>query len=340
MTDLHPIDDVIADDLLLDSLGRRSGGSGEPVAALLGALAAHADTPLPGRSGARRRRTQHRYLGAFAALAIAASGAGVAAAVSLPDRGPSGADRARVLQQMEDSARSSAPSGLFERLGLPQTAGSTQAKGLVLVRRADGAIVLLPPAQAAAVEAAVAEAGPGTVGDAAQQGGPGHQGGPGNQGAVGAGQTAHPPAGGNGQGGDAQGGDGQGGDGQGGDQGTDSTKNGNGTQGTKGTKGTKGGKNATGTPTPTTPTPTEPATSTQTLGTTAPSPSGSTGSGGAARKSSPTPPPAKGRAGATGGATGSGVVPGSSDTLTLLGDTTSTLVDGTSTAVGGLLGAG
>src|SRR6478672_3661019 len=137
MTDLHPIDDVIADDLLLDSLGSRSGGSGEPVAALLGAFAAHA---------------------------IAASGAGVAAAVSLPDRGPSGADRARVLQQMEDSARSSAPSGLFSRLGLPQTAGSTKAKGLVLVRRADGAIVLLPPAQAAAVEAAVAAAGPGAVG--------------------------------------------------------------------------------------------------------------------------------------------------------------------------------
>src|SRR6478735_1580703 len=337
MTDLHPIDDVIADDLLLDSLGSRPGGSGEPVAALLGALAAHADTPLPGRSAPRRRRTQHRYLGAFAALAIAASGAGVAAAVSLPDRGPSGADRARVLQQMEDSARSSAPSGLFSRLGLPQTAGSTKAKGLVLVRRADGAIVLLPPAQAAAVEAAVAAAGPGAVGDAAQQGdttagAAGHEGGTGNHGTVGAGQTDRPPAGGNGHGGTDQGGDGQGED-----QATKSTKTGN---GTKGAKGTKGGKNATGTPTPSVPTPTEPATTTRTLGATAPSTPGAAGSASTARKSASPTPPAKGRSGAAGGATGSGVVPGSGDTLNLLGDTASTLIDGTGAVVGGLLGAG
>ena len=329
MTDLHPIDDVVADDLLLDSLGRRSGGSGEPVAALLGALAAHADTPLPGRSGTRRRRTQHRYLGAFAALAIAASGAGVAAAVSLPDRGPSSADRARVLQQMEDSARSSAPSGLFDRLGLPPTAGTTQAKGLVLVRRADGAIVLLPPAQAAAVEAAVAASGPGALGDAAQQADATHEGGPGNQGAVGAGQTAHPPAA-----------NGHEGTGQGGDPGTTVTKNG--TKGTKGGKGAKGSKNLTGTPAPPTPTPTEPAPTTQTLSPSVPSTSGS---GSTARKTSPTSP-TKGRSGATGGATGasgsagSGVAPGSGDTLTRLGDTTTTLVDSAGAALDGLLGAG
>lgn len=330
MSDLHPIDDVVADDLLLDALGRRTGGSGEPVAAVLGALAAHADTALPGRSAHRRRRTQHRYLGAFAALAIAASGAGVAAAVSLPDRGPSSADRARVLQQMEDSAHSSAPSGLFARLGLPQTSGTTEAKGLVLVRRTDGAIVLLPPAQAAAVEAVVAAGGPGVVGDATQHGAAaqagrvGH-GGTGNQGTVGAGQTVHPPAAGSGEGGD----------GQGEDQTTAATK------AAKGTKGTKGGKNATGTPTRLPPSPTEPGPSTQSLTATVPGGSGTTGAG-TARRTSPTPP-AKGRTGtgteATDGVAGSGVVPGSDDSLTLLDDATSTLVDGTNAAVSGLLGA-
>ncbi len=333
MTDLYPIDDLVADDLLLDRLGRRSGGADEPVAALLGALAAHADTPLPGRSAHRRRRTQHRYLGAFAALAIAASGAGVAAAVSLPDRGPSTADRARVLQQMDDSARSSAPSGLFRRLGLPQTAGTAQATGLVLVRRADGAIVLLPPAQAAAVEAAVAAAAPGVVGeagqqgDASQQGGSGQAhggtGGTGNQGAVGTGQTAHPPAGGTGQDGNDQGGD-QGGS----DQGTKAAKG----------KGTKGGKNATGTPSPSTPTPTEPAPSTQDMVATTPNASGSA----ARRAASPTSPtsPANGRTGAQGEATGASVVPGTADTLGLLDGSTTSLVDGTGAVVGGLLGAG
>jgi hypothetical protein len=327
MSDLHPIDDVVADDLLLDALGRRTGGSGEPVAALLGALAAHADTALPGRSAHRRRRTQHRYLGAFAALAIAASGAGVAAAVSLPDRGPSSADRARVLQQMEDSAHSSAPSGLFARLGLPQTSGTTEAKGLVLVRRTDGAIVLLPPAQAAAVEAAVAAGGPGVVGDATQHGAAAQagrvgRGGTGNQGTVGAGQTVHPPAAGNGEGGDGQG--------------EDQT-----TAATKAAKGAKGGKNATGTPTPLPPSPTEPAPSIQSLTATVPGGSGTTGAG-TARRTSPTPP-AKGRTGtgteATDGVAGSGVVPGADESLTLLDDATSTLVDGTNAAVSGLLGA-
>ena len=174
MTDLYPVDDVMGDDALLDQLGSRSTARGEPVAVLLGALAAHADAPLPLRTG-RSRRSRHRYLGAFAAVAIAASGAGVAAAVSMPDRGPSAANRARILQEMKDAARSDAPSGLLSRLGLPTASSPLLDEGLVLVRRPDGAIVLLPPAQASLVVAAERQAAghrdaPGDGQDTAQGG--------------------------------------------------------------------------------------------------------------------------------------------------------------------------
>src|SRR5829696_8392135 len=148
MKDLSPMSDLIADDLLLDRLAGRADAGSEPVAILLGALASQADTPLASRAGRRRIGNKHRYLGAFAALVVAASGAGVAAAVTLPATGPSQADRARVLAKMEQSARSDTPSALLTRLGLPQTSGTDS--GLVLARRADGAIVLLP---AAVVEA-------------------------------------------------------------------------------------------------------------------------------------------------------------------------------------------
>src|SRR3954471_16583203 len=146
MNDLSPMSDLIADDLLLDRLAGRTDAGSEPVAALLGALAAHADTPLSSRTGRRRIANKHRYLGAFAAFAIGASGAGVAAAVTLPTNGPSQADRARVLEKMDESARSERPSALLRRLGLPQTSGTTQARGLVLARAEDGTIVLLPAA--------------------------------------------------------------------------------------------------------------------------------------------------------------------------------------------------
>lgn len=149
MNDLSPLSDLVADDLFLDRLARRTDAGSEPLAGLLGALATYADTPLPARTGRRRMAKKHRYLGAFAALAIAASGAGVAAAVSLPEAGRQ-PDRGRLAQQMEQSARSNAPSALLSRLGLPQTNGTTTARGLVLARRADGAIVLLPAAVAAA----------------------------------------------------------------------------------------------------------------------------------------------------------------------------------------------
>src|SRR6476620_3418994 len=138
MHDLSPMSDLIADDLLLDRLAGRVDAGSEPVATLLGALAAHADTPLPARTGRRRIANKHRYLGAFAALAVAASGAGVAAAVTLPDGGSLLADRARIEQRMEQSARSGAPSALLSRLGLPSTDGTTASRGLVLARGANG----------------------------------------------------------------------------------------------------------------------------------------------------------------------------------------------------------
>jgi hypothetical protein len=149
MTDLTPMSDIIADDLLLDRLGARLDAGSEPVAVLLGALAAHADTPLAARTVRRKVGKKHRYVGALAALAVAASGAGVAAAVSLPDRGLSQADRLRIEQKMEQNARSGAPSVLLSRLGLPQTSTATDASGLVLARQPDGRIVLVPPAVAA-----------------------------------------------------------------------------------------------------------------------------------------------------------------------------------------------
>lgn len=150
MNDLSPLSDLIADDLLLDRLGGRADHGSEPIAGLLSALAVHADTPLPSRTGRRRIANKHRYLGAFAALAIAASGAGVAAAVSLPEAGQSHSDRARIAQKMNESARSDGPSALLSRLGIPRTSGTTAARGLVLARRDDGTIVLLPAAVATA----------------------------------------------------------------------------------------------------------------------------------------------------------------------------------------------
>src|SRR6478609_3147810 len=144
MNDLSPMSDLIADDLLLDRLAGRVDAGSDRVAGLLGALAAQADTPLPSRSGRRRIANKHRYLGAFAALAVAASGAGVAAAVTLPTNGPSQADRARIVRKMDESARRERPSAWSPGLGFPQATGTTEAKGLVLARAEDGTIVLLP----------------------------------------------------------------------------------------------------------------------------------------------------------------------------------------------------
>ncbi|GGM97472.1 hypothetical protein GCM10009721_25570 [Terrabacter tumescens] len=268
MNDLSPMSDLIADDLFLDRLAGRVDAGSEPLAGLLGALATQADTPLPSRTGRRRISNKHRYLGAFAVLAVAASGAGVAAAVTLPANGPSQADRARIVKLMDDSARSDAPSALLSRLGLPQTSRSAQAQGLVLVRRADGSIVLVPAAVAAAQRQAVAAGAtlvPGAV--------PGV---PGTEQAAGGrpGDPGQPGSGTNGlaQGGNGQAGNGQGGNGQTGTEGTTTDQGDQGAtqtgtppgtnNGKKPAGGTKGGKK----PTPSvTPTPTEPPSSTNQL---------------------------------------------------------------------------
>ena len=84
MIEPTPLSDLVADELLLDRLAARADCGYDPLASVLGALATHADTPL-GR-GPVRRGGRHRLFMTFAVLAVGASGAGVAAAVTLPDR--------------------------------------------------------------------------------------------------------------------------------------------------------------------------------------------------------------------------------------------------------------
>ena len=147
MSDPTPIDDLIADDLLLDRLSARLPAGDEPVAALLCAVAAHADRPLTARM---RRRHAHsrRVFAAFAVLAVGASGAGVAAAVTLPQYVPGAAERARIERAMDANAASNRPSALLSRLGIPADADLGAERGLVLMRLADGQIVLVPAAAA------------------------------------------------------------------------------------------------------------------------------------------------------------------------------------------------
>ena len=87
MTGLVPMSDLVADDLLLDRLAGRLPAGPEPVERLLAGLAAQADRPLAGRA-TMRRPGRRRALSALAALAVGASGAGVAAAVTVPDGPP------------------------------------------------------------------------------------------------------------------------------------------------------------------------------------------------------------------------------------------------------------
>ena len=340
MNDLSPMSDLIADDLLLDRLAGRVDAGSEPVAALLGALAAHADTPLPSRTGRRRIANKHRYLGAFAALAVAASGAGVAAAVTLPTNGPSQADRARIVKKMDESARSDSPSALLARLGLPQTSGTTEARGLVLARAEDGTIVLLPAAVVAA-QGRAAAAGtngmPGAVAGA-EGGRPVANGLNGGQnGQTGNGQT------GSGQVGSGQVGNPQGGTPAGGGQtGTPQATN----NGKKPAVGTKGGKKATvtptATPTPTptgtsevvpqttlaTSTPTAPASKTRATGPVRPRPTGTTGGSSGSGSSGTSGSTSDGTSG-TSGTSGT-------DGLT---DTLSGTLDGAASTTAGVVGA-
>ena len=148
MTDPTPFEDLIADDRLLDRLGRREPAGNEPLAALLSAVAAHADQPLTGRTR-RRRAHSRRVFAAFAVITVGASGAGVAAAVTLPSYLPGAANRARIERIMDANAASNRPSVLLSRLGIPADADLGAQRGLVLVRRVDGQIVLVPVSAAA-----------------------------------------------------------------------------------------------------------------------------------------------------------------------------------------------
>lgn len=87
MNEPTPLSDLVADDLLLDALGRRADCGHDPLVSVLGALAAHADTPLVSGGLHRRRGSRKRLFTTFAVLAVGATGAGVAAAVTLPHGG-------------------------------------------------------------------------------------------------------------------------------------------------------------------------------------------------------------------------------------------------------------
>ena len=120
MTRPTPVSQVVADDLLIDRVASRRPAGDDPIAGLLAALAEHADRPL-GRARTRRRYHSHRLLSTLAAVTIGASGASVAAAVTVP-HGPPSAAPARV-----------APA--------PDRAGS--ALGAELVRDATGRVTVV-----------------------------------------------------------------------------------------------------------------------------------------------------------------------------------------------------
>ncbi|MEO7448357.1 MAG: hypothetical protein ABI336_08800 [Humibacillus sp.] len=167
MSDPTPLQDLIADDRLLDRLGARLDAGNDPLALMLAAVATKADRPLP--VPPRRRRVRGRRLvSALALLTVGVSGAGVAAAVTLPVYGPGAAEHARVQRAMDDRAADSRPSALLSRLGIPADADLGAERDLVLVRLSDGQIVLVPTGSAAALNAAAAAVADGVdVSDAA-----------------------------------------------------------------------------------------------------------------------------------------------------------------------------
>ncbi len=119
-----PLPALVADELLLDRLGARADAGSEPVALLLGAVARHADNPLGGparRSGRGRRR----FVTVLTAITVGASGASVAAAVTVPRHG--GADRAHHgLMTPTPPGEASAASGLIASVA---SVGRTGAPG-------------------------------------------------------------------------------------------------------------------------------------------------------------------------------------------------------------------
>lgn len=103
MSDPDQLGDLFADDALLDRLAAREGAGDDPVALLLGSLASYVDQPIGqhrpvGRHRAlvsTRRPSRGQRIAVAGVMAVVMSGAGFAAALSIPD----GPDRSTVPQQ-------------------------------------------------------------------------------------------------------------------------------------------------------------------------------------------------------------------------------------------------
>ncbi len=135
MSSPTPLSALAADDLLLERLGSRADAGGEPVAVLLSAFARHADTPLagPARRGGRGRR---RFVTVLTAITVVASGASVAAAVTLPHR--TSGDRAH--HGLSTRAAFDGPTGATRATDSTGATGPTGAEGLVALAPAAGVV--------------------------------------------------------------------------------------------------------------------------------------------------------------------------------------------------------
>jgi hypothetical protein len=142
MTEPAQTSDVFTDEALLDRVGAGADAGADPVAGLLGALATIGEEPIgPRRSpvlapvpAARRHRLGgRRSMAAAALVAVALSGAGVAAALTLPDLGSPAPAHSRTTR----TAKPGAPP-IPQQAGRPgrppvrpSTAPSTPSSGAV-----------------------------------------------------------------------------------------------------------------------------------------------------------------------------------------------------------------
>lgn len=87
MTGPARLDDLFADDALLDRLAAREDVGDEPLALVLGSLASYVDQPIGRHRPAvsRRRPARSQRVAIAGLMAVVMSGAGFAAALSLPD---------------------------------------------------------------------------------------------------------------------------------------------------------------------------------------------------------------------------------------------------------------
>lgn len=124
MTEPTPLDAVTADDLLLDRLAARLGSDhDDQLATMLLAAARQCDTALrPHQRSGRRRLGGRRTLTALAALGIAASGAGVAAA---GEKSPPASAGGTVHSRVVEARPPAAGSGARVVLPRPQGPGAT-----------------------------------------------------------------------------------------------------------------------------------------------------------------------------------------------------------------------